>query len=499
MLRRQRTDRDHIDSAQCSRPDHSSNLLGQQSDSSSALPTRCPGMAKGRLMRHAAGAVALLSLLSLALTGCGESSNPRAGGNGSAATATAAATATVTTAATATTAAATTPANTVATTPANTVAPPSPTGGAQPTTGTGVTGVTLAAAHPSYEVGAYYFSGWSHGQNNNINPLLTRTFAGSEPLTGWYDDTQQEVDQTVKQAADAGIGFFAFDWYDIALSSSQTDRTLNEALGFYLRSPQRPRLKFALMYVDQAPFIPVNGKLLTQEQWAGLVKTWIGYFKMPGYVQVGGKPLFIVFSPEHLLDIMGGPPNVRKALDYLRAQARAAGLPGVTVAVCATVAPHSNPGHTAEIVQSGYDMATGYNYHSLGKEKYRAVTPYDALVRENMGVWNRAPERMKLPYMPVVTSGWDQRYSIREQATAIIYGPRTPQKFACFAVQARHWIDTHPTETPAERIVMIFAWNEIGEGGAIIPTHQDSYAYANAVHTVFGGNGQAPVTPPDCQ
>ena len=358
---------------------------------------------------------------------------------------------------------------------------------------------TLAAAHPSYEVGAYYFSGWSHGQNNNINPLLTRTFAPSEPLIGWYDDTQQEVDSTIKQAADAGIGFFAFDWYDIALSSSKTDRTLNEALGFYLHSPQRSRLKFALMYVDQAPFIPINGKMLTQTQWAGLVKTWIGYFKTPGYVQVNGKPLFIVFSPEHLLDILGGPSNVRKALDYLRAQARAAGLPGVTVAVCATVASHSNPGHIAEIAQSGYDVATGYNYHSLGKEQYHVVTPYSALVQENMGVWDRVPARMKLPYMPVITSGWDQRYSIREQATAIIYGPRSPQTFACFAVQARHWIDTHPTETPAERVVMIFAWNEIGEGGAIIPDHQDNYAYANAVHTVFGGNGQAPATPKECE
>jgi len=380
-----------------------------------------------------------------------------------------------------------------------TVASATPTTTARPTSGTGTAAGTLAAAHPSYEVGAYYFSGWSHGQNNNINPLLTRTFAGSEPLIGWYDDTQQEVDQTIKQAADAGIGFFAFDWYDIALSSSKTDRTLNEALGFYLHSPQRSRLKFALMYVDQAPFIPINGKLLTQTQWAGLVKTWIGYFKMPGYVRVNGKPLFIVFSPEHLLDILGSPSNVRKALDYLRAQARAAGLPGVTVAVCATVAPHSNPGHIAEIVQSGYDVATGYNYHSLGKEQYHVVTPYSALMQENMGVWDRVPARMKLPYMPVITSGWDQRYSIREQATAIIYGPRSPRKFACFAVQARHWIDTHPTETPAERVVMIFAWNEIGEGGAIIPDYQDNYAYANAVHTVFGGNGQAPATPAGCE
>jgi hypothetical protein len=44
-------------------------------------------------------------------------------------------------------------------------------------------------------------------------------------------------------------------------------------------------------------------------------------------------------------------------------------------------------------------------------------------------------------------------------------------------------------------IVLVFAWNEIGEGGAIIPNHRDGYAYANAVRTVFGSAKQAPSTP----
>src|SRR5205823_13766652 len=36
----------------------------------------------------------------------------------------------------------------------------------------GQTHSPLAAAYPSYEVGAYYFSGWSHRQNNNITQLV---------------------------------------------------------------------------------------------------------------------------------------------------------------------------------------------------------------------------------------------------------------------------------------------------------------------------------------
>ena len=96
-----------------------------------------------------------------------------------------------------------------------------------------------AAASRPYEVGAYYFSGWSHGPSNNITPLLTDHMQASEPLIGWYDDSQSAVDQSIDMAADSGIDFFAFDWYDIAQSPYVTDQSLNEGLNFYLTTRER--------------------------------------------------------------------------------------------------------------------------------------------------------------------------------------------------------------------------------------------------------------------
>ncbi len=351
---------------------------------------------------------------------------------------------------------------------------------------------SLAAAYRSYEVGAYYFSGWSHGQNDNISQLLTGRMHASEPLIGWYDDSQSQVDKSIAQAANAGIDFFAFDWYDIARSPYATDRSLNEGLGFYLTSSLRHRLQFCLNFIDQAPFIP------RARDWPGLIATWITYFKQPGYVHVDGKPLFIVFSPEHMRQIFGSSAGVHAALDQLRARARAAGLPGVTVAVAATVAPRANPYHVQQLNEEGYDAATGYNYHSMGNESYNVPVPYARLVAENVAMWSRVASRVHVPYFPVITSGWDQRFSAREQATAIIYAGRTPAAFACYAVRARHWIDTHPAWTLPQRLVLVFAWNEIGEGGSIIPNHRDGYAYADAVRTVFGDATHAPATPPGC-
>ena len=349
-----------------------------------------------------------------------------------------------------------------------------------------------AAASRHYEVGAYYFSGWSHGPSNNVTPLLTDHMQASEPLIGWYDDSQSAVDQSIDMAADSGIDFFAFDWYDVAQSPYVTDKTLNEGLDFYLTSRKRHRLGFCLIYIDYPPFVPPAAN------WPQLVQTWIGYFRQPDYVRVDGKPLFIIFSPEYMRDIFGGSAGVRQALDVLRAQARAAGLPGVTVAVAATITPHILPVHVQELNAEGYDAATGYSYHSVGGEQYNVPVPYARLVQENVDMWSRVPAQVPIPYIPVITSGFDLRYSERNQDTAIIYAGRTPSKFACYALQARRWIDTHPTQTTKEHLVMVYAWTEMGEGGAIIPNRQDGYGYAYAVRTVFGGPGQAPTTPPNC-
>ena len=340
---------------------------------------------------------------------------------------------------------------------------------------------------PSYLVGAYYFSGWSHGQNDNLTPLLLGTpLRRYEPLIGWYDDSQARVDRAIDQAAGAGVGFFAFDWYNLSHARYATDLTLNNGLKYYLTSRHRARLKFCLNFVDQNPFMPHAA------DWHGLIQTWIHYFKQPDYVRVNGKPLFIIFSPEHMRDIFGNSDNVHRALDYLRYSVRRAGLPGVTIAVGATVTPHANPYNYGRVAHEGYDVTTGYNYHATGGEQYNVPAPYSALVQENIGMWTRVALNLPQPYIPVITMGWDQRFSYREQKTKIIYAGRTPTQFLCYASAARRWVDAHPGRTVPERIVLVYAWNEIGEGGALIPNHVDGYAYTNVIRRVFGAPGQAP-------
>jgi hypothetical protein len=332
-----------------------------------------------------------------------------------------------------------------------------------------------------YQIGSYYFSGWSHGQNDNLTPTLIKgPLSAYQPLIGWYDDTQDQVDRHIVQASAAGINFFAFDWYDTAKSPYATDQTLNQGLDLYLTSKQRYRMNFCLTFIDQAPFLP------KPKDWPGLVDNWISYFKQPDYVRVNGKPLFIVFSPEHMrTDVFGSSAKVRQALDYLRKRAVQAHLPGVTIAVGTTLVPHYNPGRIGQLLSEGYDVTTGYNYHAMGNEQYRKPVPYSNLVQENQQMWDRVARNINLPYIPVITSGWDQRFSYREQSTAIIYAGRTAKEFGCYAASARSWIDANAKRTVKERVVMVFAWNEIGEGGAIIPTKAYGYSFTDALRKAF--------------
>ena len=49
----------------------------------------------------------------------------------------------------------------------------------------------------------------------------------------------------------------------------------------------------------------------------------------------------------------------------------------------------------------------------------------------------------------------------------------TPQEFSQYLSDAISWMDAHPDQTTAERFLLIYAWNEFGEGGYIAPTRGD--------------------------
>ena len=85
-----------------------------------------------------------------------------------------------------------------------------------------------------------------------------------------------------------------------------------------------------------------------------------------------------------------------------------------------------------------------------------------------------------------MTVGWDKRPwegpQGLNQKEGWYYTDRTPEQFEAFLKDAVKWMNNSTNYTTKERIILLYAWNELGEGGYLIPTKGDSQAqYLKAV------------------
>jgi len=328
------------------------------------------------------------------------------------------------------------------------------------------------------KAGAFYFDGWSRlDDTKHLTARLTGEFGSRRPVWGWLDDTLEIMEKQIGCAADAGLGFFAFDWY----SPERNKQTpLNHALSLYLKAGNRERLEFCLLVANEI----VYG--IGPENWSDVCKEWLELFSVPTYMKVAGRPLLIFFSPRRLLDAFGGAFHVKSAFEDLKQQAKERGLPGVTIAAC---------GDMQEGEAAGFDLFTGYNYHGAGRHGNELERPFSELIDESERIWNFYADRGSLRYIPVVTSGWDKRpweESHLPEERLEVYYPRTPEQLNDFMKRAIKWLDRHPDRTPSERLILIYAWNELGEGGYVLPTIGDGGSYLKAITMALQKDGDIP-------
>ncbi|MHB9033367.1 MAG: glycoside hydrolase family 99-like domain-containing protein, partial [Anaerolineae bacterium] len=201
------------------------------------------------------------------------------------------------------------------------------------------------------------------------------------------------------------------------------------------------------------------------QAWQQAADLWLPYLQHPQCVTVANKPLILIFNP-------AGADQA--GLAYLQQAARRAGLPGVAVAGCGSGA-----------LETGFNLRTHYNIIS-GYTGGAQQHTYAELVAANEAAWVGSPAQ---PYIPIVTAGWDKRPwegpTGLNQAEGWFYPDRTPEQFAAFMRDALAWLDAHPEQTTAERLALIYAWNEFGEGGYLAPTKGDpDGAYLKALKSV---------------
>lgn len=318
-------------------------------------------------------------------------------------------------------------------------------------------------------IGVYYFDGWA-GKNRhadkpeepwakNAPTHLTRRFVeefpGREPVWGWRDDDLAIMERQIDLAADNGVDFFLFCWYwrdnkgPINIAAIENDHH-HKSMELYLKAKNKHRVKFALLVANHGGF-----EILGTENWQAGVKYWSKFFKDPQYIKVDKKPLLVLFGSRDITnDDLADMQDVAKREGLKK---------GLSIAGCGGAAKE----------KSGFNYSTHYNVTAGGNGRSEEHK-YIELVEANKKAWGGTEQQ---PYIPIITVGWDKRPwegpKGLGQNEGWYYTGESPEIFRNYLASAIDWMNANPQKTTKEKVVLIYAWNELGEGGYLVPTKDD--------------------------
>ena len=332
------------------------------------------------------------------------------------------------------------------------------------------------------KVGAWYFGGWSfppdvNGNTFHISPTLVAKYSEREPVWGWREDAPGVMQAQIDDAADAGLSFWGFCWYENTLVSEPALMdNLNNALDMFLDAPNKNRLEFCLLSCH--PVSPVN--------WEKLCDRTVAYFKEPNYLRIDGKPVIVFFNSDDIISGMGGIEGVQAAFSFYREKARQAGIGEILIGA-RTFARGSILGFQYKYPSCGFDFLTTYNNADDGR-KNSGANDYANLIAGDKKTWIEISENTNLPFLPVMNVGYDMRPWAEDHPTIPAsdywYIGVTPEKIAEHLREAIRWVKTNNDKSLAN-MLMIYAWNENGEGAWLTPTKSEGNARLDAIRKII--------------
>jgi hypothetical protein len=316
------------------------------------------------------------------------------------------------------------------------------------------------------------------------------------PLWGYCNEADPYVmEMQINAAADHGVNVFIYDWYWYD-GRPFLEQCLNNG---YLKARNNDRVRFYLMWanhdvthlwdkriahiednviwragVDRSEFETIARRLIER------------YFTHPSYYKIGGKPVFMIYDLNRLVDGLGGIEQTAGAFAWFREQAVRAGLSGLHLQLASWGAhrltlsdEYAGDAATPNDIlkRIGFDSQTHYqmvHFTPIDRD-YAEIIP--DMVKE----WALMDATYDIPYFPHVSIGWDNnpRYQVFRPG---VVKNNTPEHFRRALELAKAYADAHADQPP---LLTINSWNEWTETSYLQPDDLHGYGYLEAVKRVF--------------
>lgn len=318
-----------------------------------------------------------------------------------------------------------------------------------------------------------------------------------KPLWGYQNEADPSVMEfQIEEATKHGVNVFIYDWYWYD-GRPFLENCLNDG---FLKAKNRDKMKFYLMWANHDAThcwnIDLSDTVGDTVIWKGTVRREAfedivnrvisKYFVQQNYYKINGCPVFMIYDVNNLIEGLGGIENTKKAIEYFRAQTKAAGFPDLHLqiviwgeyAVNLSGFDSNMQGSTKDIVSLlGADSISHYQFCHFANIDRDYLDILDDVKAE----WDRIDNDYTVPYFPHVSCGWDNNPRFHSFREGIIKN-NTPENVRRGFEMAKDYLDTHQDRAP---LVTVNAWNEWTETSYLQPDDVYGYGYLEAVKSVF--------------
>lgn len=361
--------------------------------------------------------------------------------------------------------------------------------------------VPTVTTNQPYTIGAWYFTAWSdlndfqatdagytYGWRDPWGGVreyalgqdpwkIGGNYSSREPLIGFYDLVDQKtMDTHILQAASRGLSYFAFYWYWD--KDKNRESNISTPIQKFVASPVKDKMKFlaAIAYVGR------NNLTLDMYEKSLVPYLVSHYVADSSYVKTtDGRPIIVDFDT----GAFTSESDHRAALDFLRTAVMAkTGKNPVILFIALEIHKTGDLQYAQEHLNLDGFMCFSF------VPKVPAEPLKDTLSRVVPTLQNQS-----LPFYVPCTSvavdarpWWNIGWGPWTEYKTINQRPYntniTVQAFQDNLKDLKNYIDQNPSKTT--KMLVIYAWNEWGEGGILEPSVVNKYRYLDSIQSVFG-------------